>query len=189
MVKDFSIRYFNELKAALDSIDLDVFEKVINIFLNAHEKEKRIFVMGNGGSGSTASHFACDINKGVSYPLTKKFKVISLNDNMPLVMAYGNDISFEDIFVEQMKNFLTPGDVVIGISGSGNSKNVLKAIEYANKNGATTIGLSAFDGGLLAKTAQISLNVKVDDMQKAEDSHLILSHLIMQLLEGKLCHK
>lgn len=189
MVKDYSIRYFNDIKTILDNTNLLVLEKIINILLNAYYSEKQILVMGNGGSASTASHFVCDINKGVSYPLSKKFRVISLSDNIPLIMAYSNDLSYEDIFIEQIKNYLKPGDVVIGISSSGNSKNVLKAIEYANENKAITIGLTGFDGGLLAKLAQVNLNVMTMDMQKSEDIHLILTHLIMQILQEKLNQK
>jgi D-sedoheptulose 7-phosphate isomerase len=186
MVREYGIRYFNRVKEVLDAIDLDTIEDVVEILLKAYQNENQVFVMGNGGSGSTASHFACDINKGVSQPLLRRFKVISLNDNMPLIMAYANDLSYEEVFVEQIKNYLGPDDVVIGISGSGNSRNVLKAIEYANKNKAVTIGLSGFDGGQLAKVSQVNLNAAVSDMQQAEDIHLIITHLIMQVLQKRL---
>ncbi len=109
--------------------------------MNSYEEEGHIFVMGNGGSGATASHWAGDFNNGCCFNLEKKFKMICLNDNISTMMAYANDISYDDIFVEPMKNFFRPGDLVIGISGSGNSKNVLKAIEIANKNKGRTIGL------------------------------------------------
>jgi len=137
-------------------------------------------LFGNGGSGSTASHFACDINKGVSYGHDKRFKVICLNDNIPTMLAYANDSSYDDIFIEQLKNFLSPGDVVFGISGSGNSENVMRAIEYGNSNGAKTLGFTGFEGGRLGKAAGLSINIASDDMQKIEDIHLILTHMIMQ---------
>lgn len=189
MVRENSISYFNRLKEVLDAIDLDRLEDVVEILLTAYHNENHVFVMGNGGSGSTASHFACDINKGVSHTLSRRFRVISLNDNMPLIMAYSNDLSYEEIFVEQIKNYLGPDDVVIGVSGSGNSRNVLKAIEYANRNQAITIGFTGFDGGQLAKVSQVSLNAAVSDMQQAEDIHLIITHLIMQLLQKSLAGK
>ena len=120
--------------------------------------------MGNGGSGSTASHFACDINKGSCFELNKKFKVICLNDNMPTILAYANDLSYDKIFVEQLKNFLQEGDVVIGISGSGNSETVLQAVSYAKEHGARTVGLSGFDGGTLARIADVPLIAAINDM-------------------------
>lgn len=186
MVKNYSIRYFNEIKTILDNIDLALIEKVIALLLKAYQSENHVFFMGNGGSASTASHFVCDINKGVCTSLSKKFKAICLNDNMPLIMAYSNDLSYDNVFVEQMKNYLGPDDVVIGISCSGNSKNVLKAIEYANDKKAITVGFTSFDGGLLAKKAQFVINARVNDMQKSEDVHLIISHLIMQILIERL---
>ena len=138
--------------------------------------------MGNGGSASTASHFTCDINKGVCINLEKKFKVICLNDNLPTLLAYGNDFSYEDIFVEPMKNFLQPGDLVIGFSGSGNSPNVLKAFEWANQMDAKTFSLTGFDGGKLSKISHNAFVAPVRDMQKTEDIHLMICHLIMQML-------
>jgi len=186
VIKEFASNYLAELKKVTEIIPLDKFEEIVNIILDAYEKKRSIFIMGNGGSGSTASHFACDINKGVSYGLKKRSKVICLNDNMPIMLAYANDSSYEDIFVEQLKNFLESGDVVIGISGRGNSNNVLKAIEYANEKGAKTIGLTGFGGGELAKLSQISLIVPANDIQKVEDIHLVIIHMIMQILYKKL---
>ena len=130
-MKSFSYSYIERLKRVLDGFPHDRFERFIEAMMDAYDQEKRIFVMGNGGSASTASHLACDINKGVCSGLEKRFKVICLNDNIPTMLAYANDLSYEDVFLEQLKNFFMPGDLVIGISGSGNSKNVLRAIEYA----------------------------------------------------------
>jgi len=141
--------------------------------------------MGNGGSAATASHFVCDINKGVSLKLQKKFKVLCLNDNIPIMLAYANDISYDSVFIEQLKNFIGNDDLVIGISGSGNSKNILNAIEYANKIGARTFGIIGCDGGKLKDIAQRSLIVRSFDMQKIEDCHMILAHLTMQYFSKK----
>jgi D-sedoheptulose 7-phosphate isomerase len=180
--QELSVVYLNELKGLLDIFPHDRFEQIVQILISAYNNEKQVFIMGNGGSGSTASHFACDINKGCCYNLEKKFKVICLNDNVPTMLAYANDLSYEKVFVEQLKNFLQPGDVVIGISGSGNSANVLAAVAYANQNGANTIGLTGFDGGKLAQIADIPLIASINDMQKVEDVHMIVVHMLMQYL-------
>lgn len=127
--------YFSMLKGAIDVVDRESINTVINLLEKAYQGERQVFIMGNGGSASTASHLACDFNKGLSYGKRKRFKVISLNDNLPTLLAYANDVSYEEVFVEQLRNFFNPEDYVIGISGSGNSPNVIKAIEYANQNG------------------------------------------------------
>jgi len=182
MVEGFSNKYIDEIKALLDRFPHDKFQKIFETLLNAYSQDRHIFVMGNGGSGSTASHFVCDINKGSCSGLEKRFKMICLNDNIPSILAYANDQSYEDIFVEQLKNFLKEGDVVIGISGSGNSRNVLKAIEYARVKGAITIGLCGYDGGELSRIVDIPLVVEINDMQKSEDIHMIVIHMLMQSL-------
>jgi D-sedoheptulose 7-phosphate isomerase len=166
----------------LEGISPERFEDLVQLLESAYHEERQVFLMGNGGSGATASHIACDLNKGVSFGLQKRFRVTCLNDNVPILMAYANDVSYEDVFVEPLKNFLRPGDLVIGISGSGNSPNVLKAIAYAKDQGAHTVGLSGFNGGRLANLAHTSLVVPVNDMQKAEDGHLILLHAAFQIL-------
>ncbi|MBI5206285.1 MAG: SIS domain-containing protein [Candidatus Firestonebacteria bacterium] len=186
MIKEWTLNYISDLTNVLDNFPIEKFEKITNILLNAYKRDSTIFTFGNGGSGSTASHFACDINKGVSLKLNKKFRVICLNDNIPILLAYANDQSYEDVFIEQLKNFLKPNDVIIGISGSGNSKNVLKAIQYGNENSAITIGFTGFEGGKLVKIAKESFVAPVNDMQKVEDIHIIITHIIMQLLANIL---
>lgn len=182
MIRKWTLNYISDLKNVFDNFPIEKFEKITNIILDAYKKESTIFVFGNGGSGSTASHLACDINKGVSLKLNKKFKVICLNDNIPILLAYANDMSYEDVFVEQLKNFLKPNDVIIGISGSGNSNNILKAIQYGNENFAITIGFTGFDGGKLVGIATESFIVPINDMQKVEDFHMIITHMLMQFL-------
>ena len=179
-VKSFARKYIIDLKVVLERIYFDHFEEVVSLILDAYYGDQRIFTMGNGGSGSTASHFACDINKGCCMDLEKKFKMICLNDNMPTILALSNDVSYDVIFVEQLKNFFSPGDLVIGISGSGNSENVLRAITHARRNDGTTIGFSGFSGGQLSQMVDVSLVAEVDDMQKIEDMHMIAVHMIMQ---------
>ncbi len=175
--------YFSMLEGAIEATDRESINTVINLLQKAYEEGQQVFIMGNGGSASTASHFACDFNKGLSYGKRKRFKVISLNDNLPTLLAYANDVSYENVFLEQLKNFFNPKDYVIGISGSGNSKNVIKAIEYANQNGGITIGFCGYSGGKLKQIAQYSIHVPIDDMQISEDLHMIMIHLIMHVLD------
>ncbi len=174
--------YIKQLQETLSKINFSEIDAVVSVLKTAKENGNSIYIFGNGGSASTASHFACDINKGVSYGYDKRFKVICLNDNLPTLLAYSNDVSYDVVFVEQLKNFLLPNDVVIGISGSGNSKNVVSAIEYANQNNAITIGITGYDGGMLKKNAKYSFNAAVNDMQVSEDLHMIWVHLMMKCL-------
>lgn len=180
--KNLSFEYLRGLNELLDIFPHEQFEEIAKVLLSAYDEGRYVFTMGNGGSGATASHFACDINKGCCLELDKKFKVICLNDNVPTILAYANDLSYKDIFVEQLKNFLQQGDVVIGISGSGNSENVIRAVSYAKEKGAKTIGLTGFNGGRLAQIVDIPFVVAVNDMQKVEDVHLIIVHMLMQYL-------
>lgn len=180
MLSLFLKEYLMELNTILTGIDPKEFNDLIGELNEAYTRQANIFICGNGGSAATASHFACDINKGVSFGKGKRFRVICLNDNIPTMLAYANDVSYDDIFVEQLKNFMNSGDLAIGVSGSGNSENVLKAIEYGNKNGGKTFGICGYGGGKLKDTAQKSLIVHSNDMQKVEDAHLIIFHSVMQ---------
>lgn len=182
-MKHFIEDYFNKLKVTIDKLDRKEIENFIQLLIQARNNDSTIFIMGNGGSAATASHFLCDIAKGMDSKKGKKFKIICLSDNTPIMMAYANDVSYDDIFVEPLKPHLKRDDIIIGISGSGNSKNVLKAIDYANKNGGITVGLTGYNGGKLKKLAQHSFNANVNDMQISEDIHLILTHLTMQILD------
>ena len=175
--------YLNKLQNTMNNLDENDIENFINLLLEKRKEGKQIFIMGNGGSASSASHFYCDYNKGLSYQNNKRFKMICLNDNIATMLAYANDINYEDIFVEQLKNFLNKGDVVIGLSGSGNSKNVLKAIEYANQNDAITVGLTGYNGGILKQISKYSINANIDNMQISEDIHMILCHLCYSIIE------
>jgi D-sedoheptulose 7-phosphate isomerase len=178
--------YFSRLKKTIDQIPVDDLNNLLNLLVEARKAGKQILIMGNGGSAATASHFVCDFNKGVSYGKTQRFKFICLNDNIPTLMAYGNDTSYDDIFVEPLKNYLNPGDLVIGISGSGNSKNVLAAIEYANAKGGITVGLTGYNGGKLKQLAKHNVHIAIDDMQITEDLHMVLDHCMMKILSEKL---
>src|SRR3989338_5953288 len=149
---EFIKDYLSNLKTELDSLDLKAIKKVVDILFSAWQNNKQVFIFGNGGSAVTASHFACDLGKGTlarAYSDERRFRVISLTDNVSTITAYANDLSFNDIFLQQLKNLVQKGDVIIAITGSGNSINVLKAVGYANKMGATTIGFLGFNGGKL----------------------------------------
>ncbi len=180
-------RYSSELKAVIDSVDKSQIVRFVDLLLKHYENESHIFTFGNGGSGLTASHFVCDFNKGVSLDLDKKFKFTCLNDNVGSMLAYSNDISYDEVFCLQLKNFLNPGDLVIGISGSGNSKNVIKAIEHARQIGADTFSLCGFDGGRLKDIDQNNcIHVPLNDMQIVEDYHMVVLHMTMRVLYKKL---
>lgn len=181
--------YLNLLQNAINLLSIEEVDKFLDILLTAYEQDSTIFIFGNGGSASTASHFATDFNKGVSYGLDKRFKVMALTDSISTISAYSNDTSCEDIFVEQMKNFIKDKDVIIGVSGSGNSKNVLKAIEYANARGNITLGITGYNGGILKKIAKYSINANINDMQVSEDIHMIIVHLAMRVFDNFIRNK
>lgn len=177
--------YLGEVARTLETMKKDLPEKtkeIVSALLAARDSGRRVYVCGNGGSASTASHMASDLNKGANRSDSPRFRAIALTDNIPAMSAWANDSSYEDIFVEQLKNHLEKGDVVVGISGSGNSPNVLKAIHYGNDLGATTIGLSGLDGGKLSKVARISYVVPNGCMQQVEDIHLIIEHMLSLIL-------
>lgn len=177
-------QYIEMEKQVLDALDADEINEVMNVLEVARLKGKRIFICGNGGSASTAAHLECDFNKGISYEQDIKYDIECLSDNVPMMMAIANDIGYEDIFVVPLKNKLKIGDVVIGISGSGNSENVVRAFEFANNLGADTIALTGYSGGRLKKIAKYNIHVNIDNMQIVEDVHLVLNHMMMFILSG-----
>ena len=174
----FPQQYRLELLKAIETIDLAAVERAIDVLRRAREEGRRIFVCGNGGSASTASHFATDILKGASFGRDKRFRIMALTDSLSTLTAYSNDVSYECVFVEQLKNFAEPGDVLVAISGSGNSPNVLRAMEYANSVGCHTIALSGRDGGKMGPLAKTEVRVAHPHMGRIEDGHLIVLHMI-----------
>jgi len=156
----------------------DKIAQAIDWFRQARDQDRAIFVAGNGGSLATASHFVCDMVKGASFGYAKRFRIMALTDSLPTITAYSNDVSYECVFVEQLKNFAQPGDVVLAISGSGNSPNVLRAVEYANSIGCRTIALSGRNGGKLGPLAQLNIQVSNPHMGRIEDGHMIILHMI-----------
>ncbi len=170
--------YKTELVRTIGVIDNKKVQTAIEWFKDVRASKKHIFVCGNGGSASTASHFACDIVKGASFQREERFRIMALTDSLPTMTAYSNDVSYDCIFEEQLKNFAQPGDIVMAISGSGNSANVLRAVEYGNSIGCKTIALTGRDGGKLGPMAQLNIQVPVPHMGRIEDAHMIVCHMI-----------
>ncbi len=167
-------------------MDLTAVEKLSDAFLETYQKGGNIYTMGNGGSGASASHAAGDFLKGASFGLDRRFKMICLNDNLPSMMAIANDIGWDAIFEEPLKNFLQPHDLVIGISGSGNSRNVVNAMKYAKSKGVKTAALTGFKGGEISKMADISVHIDVMDMEVTEDAHMAVFNMVKKDMMQKL---
>ncbi len=178
--------YLFGLHAMLTRLPLREVEQLIDLLLAANAAGQTIFIFGNGGSAATASHFACDLAKNTSTLNMPRFRVVALTDNVPQLTAWANDTAYANIFVEQLDALVRPGDVVIGISGSGNSENVLRAIRLANERGAVTVGMSGFDGGQLKDLVTLSVHVPHFNMEQVEDAHLILEHMICTILRSEL---
>lgn len=170
----------------IQQLDLVAIEKVANLMLDTYHQGKQVFICGNGGSAASASHITGDFIKGASYGLDKRWRFICLNDNITTMMAISNDISYEDIFVEPLKNFANPGDLFIGISGSGNSVNVVKAMEYAKATGLATVALCGFRGGKIRDIADVNIYTPIMDMQITEDLHMMALHMIFQYIVKQL---
>lgn len=173
----------------LQKLDVDSIDAAMNLIMKAYENKKKIYIFGNGGSSATASHFQNDFNKGISEYVDTKFNFTCLNDNVATLMAIANDIGFEEVFRFQLQNKLEEGDLVIAISGSGNSENVILAAEYAKSQGNLVIGLTGYHGGRLKELSDISLHADVMSMQVTEDIHMIFDHLIMSIFYKTLCGK
>jgi len=178
MSHSFPALYKTDLLQAIDAIDLEKVNQAIQTLGEARDQKRHVFVCGNGGSASTASHFACDMVKGASFGRERRFRIMALTDSLPTITAYANDVCYDCVFVEQLKNFAEPGDVVIAISGSGNSPNVLQAMEYATSIGCRTIALSGRNGGKLGPMAQLNLQASIPHMGRIEDVHMIVMHMI-----------
>jgi len=174
--------YFTRLKATSDKINRKELANAMRLLIKTRDEKRFVYIIGNGGSAATASHFVNDFNKGLSLGCDKRFRFICLNDNLPTMMSIANDVAYESIFVEQMKNFLDDGDVVMAISGSGNSENIVKAVEYAKSRGNKVIGLTGYNGGKLMELSDVKLHVPIDDMQVVEDLHMVFDHLMMAVL-------
>lgn len=189
MLREDNMDYKAKLQSYLEkeiqiirALDLDSINQVMNLLENARVEEHKIFICGNGGSAATASHFCCDFNKGVSEKQDKKYNFECLSDNVPTMMAIANDISYDEVFRYQLKCKMNRGDILIGISGSGNSQNVINAMKYAKECAGVTVAIVGYSGGKMKQIADYNIHVNVDNMQIAEDVHMILDHLMMYVL-------
>jgi D-sedoheptulose 7-phosphate isomerase len=183
-------QYFEELQRTVPSLRHDAINQIADTLVEANESGSTVYVFGNGGSAALASHLACDLGKGTAYcDGGKRFRVMALTDNLPVLTAWANDSSYEDIFSEQLRNFVKPADVAFAISGSGNSKNVLNALQVARKAGATTVGLSGFKGGQMKNLCDICVVVPSSDMQIIEDLHLAMAHSIFRIVCSRMSRR
>ena len=180
-----SPQYLQRLQEEIAATDQQALQRWADLLYDAWEQQHFVFIFGNGGSGTTASHMAEDLGKSTLLEADlqdsskKRLKVLSLTDNAGWIMAVGNDLGYDQIFVQQLMNYASPGDLVIAISGSGNSPNVLKAVQWANQQGLKTFGLTGYDGGQLKKEQQEGLHVALDDMGMVESIHLALFHWVL----------
>jgi D-sedoheptulose 7-phosphate isomerase len=174
--------YLRQLIDVINALDVGEIDAFVELLDSARKNRRHVFVMGNGGSAATATHLVGDLMKAASQGKNPRFRAICLSDNLPTLMAYANDVSYESVFVEPLTNLMERGDLVVAISGSGNSANVLRAIEYANANGGITVGLTGYSGGRLKPLVQHRVHVNIDDMQKIEDAHMIVAHVVAQAL-------
>lgn len=180
--KDLIRSYFEREIEVIKRLNIEDINAAVQAIWAAYEREATIYIFGNGGSAATASHYVCDFNKGISEKKEKKFNFVCLNDNYPQMMAIANDISYDEVFRFPLVNKLKPSDLVIGISGSGNSKNVIRAVEYAKEIGTPVVGITGYQGGKLKELADFHMDAMVDDMQISEDIHMIFDHMMYFVL-------
>jgi D-sedoheptulose 7-phosphate isomerase len=180
--------YKQTLNSSLDKLNYSEIERFLDLLVDAYQNDKFVFVIGNGGSAANASHLAQYLAKGTrhSNEQKKRLRALSLTDNLPFITAQGNDVGYDTIFVQQLRTYANKGDYLIAISGSGNSPNIVQAIDWANNNGLTTIGITGFDGGKLKKMAHHSVNVELNDMCTSESIHSIIFHYVILELRERL---
>jgi D-sedoheptulose 7-phosphate isomerase len=188
-VSDHVAHYLERLSDSLKEIAAEDVSELGDILYRAYHMGSSVFIVGNGGSASTASHMAADLAKNTIGPHMTRFRVLSLNDNMSLVTALANDDGYENVFREQLVNLIRPSDVLIAISASGNSPNVLRAIEYANSSNAQTVGLLGFDGGRALDLVDRAIHVRSRDYGVIEDAHLILNHILVEYFQHRLAEE
>src|SRR5260370_2635418 len=183
-------QYFDELQRVVIGLSHDGINQIADTLVRANESGRMVYLFGNGGSAALASHFACDLGKGTAYCNGgKRFRVLALTDNLPTLTAWANDAGYEDIFSEQLRNFVQPHDVAFAISGSGNSKNVLNALQLALEAGATTVGISGFQGGEMKSLCDLCVVVPSNNMQIIEDFHLSIAHAIFRIVYARMSRR
>ncbi|MCC6441876.1 MAG: SIS domain-containing protein [Armatimonadetes bacterium] len=178
--------YLDQLQGTLAKLPRQTIQEIAEILYKAYAEGQKVLLMGNGGSASTASHLACDLQKGIGSLKGKGFKALAITDSLPLLTAWGNDTAYDNIFVEQIQTWAQPGDIVIAISGSGNSPNILRGVQAAREKNAVTIGWAGFEGGKLKDLVDHCLVVPSDNMQRIEDIHLVIGHAIFTCLMSKI---
>ena len=178
--------YFELLSKTIDSLPFESVDRITATLVRAYEQERTILLFGNGGSAALASHIACDLGKGTVNGTRKRFRVIALTDNVPLITAWANDSKYEDIFAQQLANFAAPGDIAFAISASGNSPNVLQALRVAKDIGSTTIGITGFSGGRMLALCDECVVVPCDNMQIIEDLHTCIAHSLFTCIRSKI---
>lgn len=184
--QQFVREYKKRSLEVLEAIPEDALVELIELLAETNARRNRIFLCGNGGSASTASHWANDLGKGASLGAEIRFRVLALTDNVPWVTALANDCDYSSIFVEQLRNWAEPDDILIAISGSGNSPNVIKAVSWANQNGLITVGLTGRPGGELGKIARYPVFAESHHMGRIEEAHFAIQHLISYYFMGDL---
>jgi D-sedoheptulose 7-phosphate isomerase len=179
-------QYWHELASIMQAMSFDMLAKAAELLLDCYRRDSTVFILGNGGSAATASHFACDLAKGTQVRGLPAFRVISLNDNVPLMSAWANDTNYERIFAEQLSTLVRPGDLVITISASGNSPNILAAAKMARKAAATVLALTGRDGGKLSRMADFTIYIPSTSIEQVEDAHLVIAHSLCVVLREQL---
>jgi D-sedoheptulose 7-phosphate isomerase len=178
--------YFGCLSETIEDLPFATMDQIAETLLRAHDRGRMIYLFGNGGSAALASHFACDLGKGTANGTGKRFRVLALTDNVPLMTAWSNDSKYEDIFAEQLSNFVQRDDIAFAISGSGNSPNVLRALKLARSAGAITVGLTGYQGGKMKDLCDQCMIVPSENMQIIEDLHLCVAHAIFTVVRKRL---
>jgi D-sedoheptulose 7-phosphate isomerase len=178
--------YLDRLRTAIDGLPRERLNQLAQTLLGAYRNDKQVFTIGNGGSSSTASHLAADLSKNTTGANTRRFRITSLNDNAAIVTAIANDLGYENVFVEQLINLIRPGDVLIAVSASGNSPNIVRAIRYAQEQSAHVAALLGFDGGEAAKLADNAIVVPSSDFGIVEDLHLAINHILVEYFRDYL---
>jgi D-sedoheptulose 7-phosphate isomerase len=176
--RDHIVDYLNTLRGIMNELPLDALERVLELFESAYREDRTVFICGNGGSFSTASHWVCDFSKGTNAPGVKRMRMIGLGDNIPMLTAYANDVHYDHVFAEPLRTYARAGDVVVLLTASGNSPNILEAARAAKEIGAVTVGLVGFGGGKLAELVDYPVVVACREYGPVEDLHLVLDHIV-----------
>jgi D-sedoheptulose 7-phosphate isomerase len=186
MMYDEIVHYWHELASIIQAMPFDTLTKAAELLLDCYRRGSTVFMLGNGGSAATASHFACDLAKGTQAAGLPAFRVVSLSDNVPLMTAWANDTNYERIFAEQLATLIRPADIVIAISASGNSPNILAAARIARQSDAITLALTGQDGGKLSRLADFTIYVPSQSIEQVEDAHLVIAHSLCVVLREQL---